>query len=155
VNQKECKFLSAAIDSAKLQRVKYYDNIKSDMYPVVKLETGKDKLKGFIWRDSARPSSRFDVCPRVIRSSERDTVQFIKQPLFPNTKRFFGDNKKGTANKTQPKPAATQSTATPVTPIKKQTGKTDLPSKSLPVNPKSGKPAKGELLKAPLPDIKR
>ncbi|MCE5321232.1 MAG: hypothetical protein LLF93_09070 [Bacteroidales bacterium] len=162
VNQKECKFLSAAIDSGKLQRVKYYDNIKSDMYPVVKLETGKDKLKGFIWRDSARPSSRFDVCPRIIKSSERDTVQFIKQPLFPNTKRFFGENKKGTANKTQPEPDVNKSTAKPTSPtttpantIKKQTGKTDLPSKSVPVNPKSGKPAKGELLKAPLPDIKR
>lgn len=150
VNQKECKFLSAAIDSGKLQRVKYYDNIKSDMYPVVKLETGKDKLKGFIWRDSARPSSRFDVCPRIIKSSERDTVQYIKQPLFPNTKRFFGESKKGTASKTQP-----VNTSTPANTIKKQTGKTDLPSKSLPVNPKSGKPAKGEQLKATLPDIKR
>ena len=153
VNQKECKFLSAAIDSGKLQRVKYYDNIKSDMYPVVKLETGKDKLKGFIWRDSARPSSRFDVCPRVIKSSERDTVQFIRQPLFPNTKRFFGEKgekKKGTADKTPPAPVATHSDT-----IKKQTVKTNLPSKSLPVNPMSGKPGKGELQKATLPNIKR
>jgi lipopolysaccharide export system protein LptA len=162
MNQKECKFLSATIDSGKLQRVKYYDNIKSDMLPVVKLERGKDKLKGFNWRDSARPSTRFDVCSRIIKSSERDTVQFIKQPLFPNTNRFFGEKKTGKTDKTKPAPAATPSatkqvspTATPANTIKKQTGKTDLPSKSLPVNPKSGKPVKGELQRAPLPDIKR
>jgi len=165
MNQKECKFLSATIDSGKLQRVKYYDNIKSDMLPVVKLETGKDKLKGFVWRDSARPSSRFDVCQRIIKSSERDTVQFIKQPLFPNTKRFFGEKgekKKGKTDKTQPAPAVIPATTKPISPtttpentIKKQTGKTDLPPKFLHVNPKSGKPGKGELQRVPLPDIKR
>ncbi len=138
MNQKECKFLSAVIDSGKLQRVKYFDNIKSDMVPIVKLEAGKSKLKGFVWRDSSRPASRFDVCPRVIKASERDSVQFIKQPLFPNTTKFFGAT----------------ATSSPVI-IKKQTSKSDLPSKSLPAKPLSGKPIKGELQRAPLPDVKR
>ena len=89
MNEKECKFLSAAIDSGKLSRVKYFDGIKSDLFPLVSLEKGKGKLKGFRWRENERPLSRFDVCNRDIRESESEKTMKIEKPLFPNTRRFF------------------------------------------------------------------
>lgn len=135
MNQKECKFLSAAIDSGKLQRVKYFDNIKSDIYPIVKLEKGKDKLKGFRWRGDERPVTRRDVCNRDIITTERDSVVLIVKPLFPNTKRFFPEPK---AKKNQPSNtppaksnmAAEATLSAPDTAQKKQTGKPGLPVKN-------------------------
>ena len=135
MNQKECKFLTAAIDSGKLQRVKYFDNIKSDIYPIVKLEKGKDKLKGFRWRGDERPVTRRDVCNRDIVTTERDSVVLIVKPLFPNTKRFFPEPK---AKKNQPSNtppaksnmAAEATLSAPDTAQKKQTGKPGLPVKN-------------------------
>ncbi|MDD3272800.1 MAG: OstA-like protein [Bacteroidales bacterium] len=89
MNEKECKFLSAAIDSGKLSRVKYFDGIKSDLFPLVSIEKGKDKLKGFIWRENERPVTRFDVCDRLVRPTENEKTIRIEKPLFPNTRRFF------------------------------------------------------------------
>ena len=140
MNQKDCKFLSASVDSGKLEKVKYFDNIKSDVLPVKKMDKGKDKLKGFTWRASERPASRMEVCDRVIRVSERIKAGLEIQPLFPNTKRFFPEITKGAAVKPE----------IPVPIIKKQTGKTDLPVKTIPV-----KTVQGELKRAPLPDVKR
>ena len=135
MNQKECKFLTAAIDSGKLQRVKYFDNIKSDIYPIVKLEKGKDKLKGFRWRGDEKPVTRRDVCNRDIVTTERDSVVLIVKPLFPNTKRFFPEPK---AKKNQPSNtppaksnmAAEATLSAPDTAQKKQTGKPGLPVKN-------------------------
>lgn len=89
MNEKECKFLSAAIDSGKLSRVKYFDGIKSDLFPLVSLEKGKDRLKGFTWRESEKPVTRFDVCNRDVKPSESEKSSLIEKPLFPNTRRFF------------------------------------------------------------------
>jgi hypothetical protein len=112
MNEKECKFLSAIIDSGKLSRVKYFDGIKSDLFPLVSLEKGKDKLKGFTWREDEKPVTRFDVCDREIRQSESEDALKIEKPLFPNTRRFF------------PK---TEQTG----PQTEQAGKPDLPDKNL------------------------
>ncbi|HBY02007.1 MAG TPA: hypothetical protein DEG92_05630 [Rikenellaceae bacterium] len=139
MNQKDCKFLSASVDSGKLQKVKYFDNIKSDVLPVKKLDKGKDRLKGFTWRESERPANRMEVCNRVIRVSERTKAGLEIQPLFPNTKRFFAETMKDETVKPETR-----------APIKKQTGKTDLPVKTVPV-----KTIQGELKRAPLPDVKR
>ena len=135
MNQKECKFLSAAIDSGKLQRVKYFDNIKSDIYPIVKLEKGKDKLKGFRWRGDERPVTRRDVCNREILSTERDSVILITRPLFPNTKRFFPDPKAKSNQPANTPPAKSNAAAPAAAPApdltqKKQTGKPGLPVKN-------------------------
>ena len=89
MNEKECKFLSAAIDSGKLSRVKYFDGIKSDLFPIVSVEKGKDKLKGFTWRENEKPVNRKDVCNRLVRPSEGEDSKMIEKPLFPNTRRFF------------------------------------------------------------------
>ncbi|MBP6364948.1 MAG: hypothetical protein KA300_02425 [Bacteroidales bacterium] len=89
MNEKECKFLSATIDSAKLSKVKYFDGIKSDIFPIVSIEQGKDRLKGFTWRESEKPLTRFDVCNRKLRPSEGEAALSVEKPLFPNTRRFF------------------------------------------------------------------
>ncbi|GAB1374002.1 MAG: OstA-like protein [Bacteroidales bacterium] len=89
MNEKECKFLSATIDSAKLSKVKYFDGIKSNIFPIVSIEKGKERLKGFTWRESEKPITRFDVCNRKIRPSEGEEALSVKKPLFPNTRRFF------------------------------------------------------------------
>lgn len=89
MNQKECRALKATIKDNTIERVKYLQEIKSDAFPIIKLETNKQKLKGFNWNDSLRPKNRFEVCKREVYDSERESVKDIALPFFPSTNRFF------------------------------------------------------------------
>ena len=89
VNKVECSMMSAYLTDGQLDRVYYFDNPKNNAYPVVKLPKEERELKGFDWRESERPTSRYDISNIQFRDSERDRYQSISRPRYAETGRYF------------------------------------------------------------------
>lgn len=92
INQKECKILSALIKERKIERIRYYDQLKSDLLPIYDLPINKQRLRGFKWLEERRPKSREEVMPRVIRSSQRRRLKAEPMPEFKQTSLYFPDS---------------------------------------------------------------
>ena len=92
INQKECKILSALIKERKIERIRYYDQLKSDLLPIYDLPINKQRLRGFKWLDERRPKSREEVMPRAIRSSQRRRLKAESMPEFKQTSLYFPDS---------------------------------------------------------------
>jgi hypothetical protein len=89
MNQKESKILSAHIIDRKIQRIKYVENLKSDVRPTYKLPLDKQRLKNFNWRISEMPRSRWELTDRKVNASQRGTLAKIIFPDYPQTKIYF------------------------------------------------------------------
>src|SRR5574344_1993076 len=89
MNQKESRLLSALIKERKIQKVRYYEELKSDVLPIYKLPIEKQRLRGFSWRDDLRPKSRYEVSERNIRASIRDSISRESIPTYPQSKIYF------------------------------------------------------------------
>jgi len=89
MNQKESKILSAHIINRKIQRIKYVENLKSDVRPTYKLPVDKQRLKNFNWRISEMPRSRWELTDRKVNASQRGTLAKIIFPDYPQTKIYF------------------------------------------------------------------
>ena len=92
INQKECKILSALIKERKIERIRYYDQLKSDLLPIYDLSINKQRLRGFKWLEERRPKSREEVMPRAIRSSQRRRLKAEPMPEFKQTSLYFPDS---------------------------------------------------------------
>ena len=92
INQKECKILSALIKERKIERIRYYDQLKSDLLPIYDLPINKQRLRGFKWLEERRPKSREEVMPRAIRSSQRRRLKAELMPEFKQTSLYFPDS---------------------------------------------------------------
>ena len=92
INQKECKILSALIKERKIERIRYYDQLKSDLLPIYDLPINKQRLRGFKWLEERRPKSREEVMPRAIRSSQRRRLKAEPMPEFRQTSLYFPDS---------------------------------------------------------------
>ena len=92
INQKECKILSALIKERKIERIRYYDQLKSDLLPIYDLPITKQRLRGFKWLEERRPKSREEVMPRAIRSSQRRRLKAEPMPEFKQTSLYFPDS---------------------------------------------------------------
>lgn len=92
INQKECKILSAIIKERKIERIRYYDQLKSDLLPIYDLPINKQRLRGFKWLEERRPKSREEVMPRAIRSSQRRRLKAEPMPEFKQTSLYFPDS---------------------------------------------------------------
>jgi len=90
MNQKECKTMTATIKEKSVQRVRYFETIQSDLYPIIDLEPEKMKLKGFRLRYTERPANRFEVTTRAIIPSSREYVSTLELPGFFYTNQLFG-----------------------------------------------------------------
>jgi phosphoribulokinase len=82
--------MTADIKDRSLQRVKYFENLKSDIYPIIDLEPDKKQLRGFLLRFDERPATRYDVTDRRVIPSQRDYVMTQAMPQFPHTRLYFG-----------------------------------------------------------------
>lgn len=91
VNVKEAKSMSAMIKDGNAQRMLYMETIKSDAYPILQLEVEKHRLKDFEWRGQERPVTRFDITDVGLKDTERERFIQIRQPLYPETNRFFDE----------------------------------------------------------------
>lgn len=89
MNQKESRLLSAIIKDRKIQKIRYYEELKSDVHPIYKMPIEKQRLRGFSWKDEQRPKSRFEICNRVVRQSIRDSVSMESTPTYPQSKLYF------------------------------------------------------------------
>ncbi|MHC1779452.1 MAG: OstA-like protein [Bacteroidales bacterium] len=90
MNQKECKFMTTTIKEKRMESSSYYEDVPSNLYPIIDLEPEKKRLKGFRLRFDERPASRFDVCDRKVLSSRRSYVSTLETPTFFFTRQLFG-----------------------------------------------------------------
>ncbi|MCQ2184444.1 MAG: hypothetical protein MJY62_03430 [Bacteroidales bacterium] len=88
-NRKECRMLSATFKDGDIERVHYYEDVKSDASPVAQM-TREDKIiKGFVWTPEDRPASRYDITPWGVRRSERYAFENVQKANFAFTKNYF------------------------------------------------------------------
>ena len=88
VNFAESTNMKIFIKNRKVARVKYLTQPKNDLHPIDDVPREKQRLKGFAWHSDLRPKSRYDVCSRDIRPSQRAAVSAIAKPTFPITKKI-------------------------------------------------------------------
>ncbi|MCF0167409.1 MAG: hypothetical protein HUJ93_02015 [Bacteroidales bacterium] len=89
LNVKAAQFMMMTMKDGMAERMKYYEQVKSDAYPVFDLEIDKQRIKGFSWRAEERPTDRFAITERGIRSSQRGEYSTIARPDYPVTDRYF------------------------------------------------------------------
>ena len=89
VNKKDSKMLSATFKDGDIERVYYYDEAKSDAYPVVQLAKEDQILKGFNWQPGLRPADRTAVTPLTPRSPERSEYLSHPRAAYRQTDIYF------------------------------------------------------------------
>ena len=89
VNRVSAQMLTADFEHGEVQRVFYFDNPKSDAYPVVQLPAAEHRIKGFDWQPDRRPKDKFDVTAMVVRDSERDEYESHPHAEFVQTDIYF------------------------------------------------------------------
>lgn len=90
MNQKECKYMTTSVKEKRIQVSRCYEDVESNLYPIIDLEPEKKKLKGFRLRFEERPATRFDVCDRKIVPTRRSYVSTLERPTFLHTRQLFG-----------------------------------------------------------------
>ena len=89
VNKFEAKMLTASFVDGKLYDLNYFDEVKSDAYPVVQLKKDERLLKGFDWQPEKRPSGPEDVTSYSPRKSEREKFEKVPRAKFVQTDTYF------------------------------------------------------------------
>lgn len=89
VNKKDSKMMSAMFKDGEIQRIYYFDQAKSDAYPVAQLSKEERMLKGFAWRPEKRPADRYAVTSLTLRPGERSRYESRPRAQFLNTERYF------------------------------------------------------------------
>ena len=89
VNRVAAQMLTATFENGEVQRVFYFDNPKSDAYPVVQLPEAEHRIKGFNWQPDRRPKDKFDVTAMVVRDSERSEYEAHPHADFIQTDIYF------------------------------------------------------------------
>lgn len=75
--------MEITFDSSEISRLKWIKDITHSIYPIDKIAANqKLVLEGFRWITKPRPKTRFDVCDRIIRPSERETTSSLVRPRF-------------------------------------------------------------------------
>ena len=91
LNSKQAQFMMVTLKDGVAEKLKYYESVNSDAYPVYDLPVDKQRLKGFKWRIEEQPKSRFDITRRKLRPSKRATYAVNKLPLFRRTNMYYDD----------------------------------------------------------------
>ena len=92
MNKKECKIITSTLRNGELYKNHYYNDIKSNAFPIYELTEDQKRLKDFSWRGDERPTSRYDITTRKIYDSMREET--INTPFFPqfrHTQKYFPD----------------------------------------------------------------
>ncbi len=89
VNKKDAKMLSAVFKDGTIQRIYYFQEVKSDAYPVVQMTKEDQTIKGFAWTPQDRPKSRYDITGLGFRNSQRKRYEAVPQPRFYQTGIYF------------------------------------------------------------------
>ncbi len=89
VNLSKSKMLSALFNEGEIDQVFYFDDAKSDAYPVAQIKSDLRILKGFNWQPSNRPSGKEDITKFTLRETERDEYASHPKAKFKNTDIYF------------------------------------------------------------------
>lgn len=89
VNFSKSKLLSALFKEGGIDQVFYFDEAKSDAYPVAQIKKEQRELKGFVWKPEDRPKSKADITDRTLRPSERKPYSLRPKATFRETDNYF------------------------------------------------------------------
>ncbi|MDR0729323.1 MAG: hypothetical protein LBF19_04275, partial [Prevotellaceae bacterium] len=87
-NLAESATMQIEVQERKIRRIKYFEKWTSNTYPLDQLPPEKATLKGFEWREAERPKSRWEICPEIPRTSQRQASAMLPKPSFPIRKRI-------------------------------------------------------------------
>ncbi len=88
-NKTDSKMLSAVFENGEINKVYYFDDVKSDAYPVVQLPKEEQTYKGFAWQPERRPDSPEAVTTRKARPSMRSEYKSHPRAAFDFTELYF------------------------------------------------------------------
>ncbi len=89
VNKFEAKMLTATFADGSLQDMNYFDQVKSDAYPVVQLKNEDKMLKGYEWQPERRPKDPTDITELTPRESQRAEYEVVPRADFKQTDIYF------------------------------------------------------------------
>ena len=89
VNFSKSKILSATFKEGNIDQVYYFDQAKSDAYPVAQIKKEQRELKGFSWTPDARPKSKADITDKELRPSQRKEYATRPRATFKETETYF------------------------------------------------------------------
>jgi lipopolysaccharide export system protein LptA len=89
VNKFESKMLTANFKDGSINDLNYFEEVKSDAYPVVQMKRDERFLKDYKWLPDKRPKSPSDVTSLVPRKSMRAKYESIPHAAFPHTDKYF------------------------------------------------------------------
>ena len=89
VNKFEAKMLTASFKDGNIQDLNYFEEVKSDAYPVVQLHKDERLLKGFEWQPEKRPKGPEDITSYTPRKSERKKYESVPRAKFAQTDIYF------------------------------------------------------------------
>lgn len=88
-NKKEATILTANFLDGEISDVTYFENPKSDAFPIAQMKTEDKKIKGFNWSPDLRPKSPLDLTDRIPRASQRQYYQSRPRARFVHTQKYF------------------------------------------------------------------
>ena len=89
LNSKQAQFMMVTMKNGTAERIKYYESVNSDAFPVYNLPMEKQRLKGFKWRQDEQPKSRFDITRHGVRASKRASYAANKLPVFRRADLYY------------------------------------------------------------------
>ena len=89
VNFSKSKILSATFKEGNIDQVYYFDQAKSDAYPVAQIKKEQREMKGFSWTPDARPKSKADITDKELRPSQRKEYATRPRATFKETETYF------------------------------------------------------------------
>lgn len=88
-NRKETTVMSANFKNGEISDITYYENPKSDAYPVAQMKQEDKRLKGYKWNPDQRPKSSRDLTLLKPRPSERSRYEARPRAEFKQTEIYF------------------------------------------------------------------
>ncbi|MBP9986821.1 MAG: hypothetical protein KBT44_02695 [Bacteroidales bacterium] len=89
LNSKEAQFMMVTLKDGFAERLKYYETVKSDAFPVYDLPLEKQRLKGFNWRVEEKPANSAAITTRRLRNSRRVSAAVEKLPEFKRANQYY------------------------------------------------------------------
>lgn len=89
VNKSQSKMLYADFKDGEIQHLNYYQEVKSDAYPLAQMTKEEKALKGFEWLPDRRPKNRYEITTLSLRASERGAYAKRPRATYEQTDIYF------------------------------------------------------------------
>lgn len=89
VNKSEAKMLYAEFKGGDIDKLSYFQDVKSDAYPLAQMSPDDKSLKGYKWLPNLRPKNRYAITSQNIRPSERTEYESRPRASFTQTDIYF------------------------------------------------------------------